>query len=189
MRSFIAIDLPVRIKDSLCRLQDEIRQSAARVSWVKPAAMHLTMKFLGEIDERQIEAIAAAIRDIALKKAGFDIKLDTLGAFPQLHAPRIIWVGVKQGGAQLENIAAELEEALDKLGIASEERRFHPHITIGRVRDDTKRKELSGRLLELKDKLLSAEAFRANKIGLFKSELTPQGPIYELLKETSFKTK
>ena len=188
MRTFIAIELPNEIKNSLSRLQEELKASQADVKWVKPENIHLTLKFLGEIDDKKLEKITKIIFDIAKEKNKFQIRISSLGTFPKIDFPRVIWVGVDIGDKETKGIAEELEEKIAKIGIPKEDRPFSSHITIGRTRSSLNRENL---VRDLKNKAeLSGEKleFYATSITLFQSTLTPHGPIYEALKETNLKT-
>ncbi len=208
MRTFIAIELPQEIKSSLAKLQEQLKQSNADVKWVEPQNIHLTLKFLGEIDEQKLDKITRIIKDTSIARDVFSIRISSLGAFPKINTstalsinperaqasrrvnfPRVLWVGIDQGDKETKEIAKTLEEKIQKLGIPKEDRPFSSHITIGRVRSP-KNKE---NLVQLLNKLagnLTAEGleFVATKITLFKSKLSPKGPTYEVLHEANLKT-
>jgi len=186
MRAFIAIGLPKEIKKSLADLQENLKTSGSDVKWVLPENIHLTLKFLGEIDDEEINQINPVLDDIAKDKKAFSISLSSLGAFPKISSPRVIWVGIKDGENQVQEIAQGLEQRLAKIGIPRETREFSTHITIGRVRSPLNRGKLTEALQGLKDSLTSENLFfPANRITLFKSTLTPSGPVYEAIKEAS----
>ncbi|MDD5653088.1 MAG: RNA 2',3'-cyclic phosphodiesterase [Candidatus Omnitrophica bacterium] len=182
MRTFIAIELPKEIKLELAKLQEYLKQSGADVKWVAPENIHLTLKFLGERDDKKIKEIELIAEEIAKNHAGFEISLSSLGTFPGTNYPRVVWIGITQGAEQTEKIAAELEERIAKIGIPKEERGFSAHITIGRVKSNLNKEKL---IQELSSTQLMAGKnlkFKAGQITLFKSTLTPRGPIYEILK-------
>ena len=191
MRTFIAIELPQKIIGTLSALQNQLKNTQADVKWVAPENIHLTLKFLGEVDEKKIEKIIQALEETAKDSQPFSIRLCALGAFPKINFPRVIWVGIDAGDEKTKNIAFVLEEKLQKLGIPKEKRPFSSHITIGRVRSGINREKLVKELDILQGKGLLQEnlEFLATKITLFKSTLTPKGPIYEILKEASFQIK
>jgi len=189
MRTFIAIELPQKIIGTLSALQNQLKNTQADVKWVAPENIHLTLKFLGEVDEKKIEKIIQALEETAKDNQPFSIRLCALGAFPKINFPRVIWVGIDAGDEETKNIAFVLEEKLQKLGIPKEKRPFSSHITIGRVRSGINREKLVKELDILQGKGLLQEnlEFLATKITLFKSTLTPKGPVYEILKEASLK--
>lgn len=188
MRVFIAIELPEEIKGFLSRIQLKLKSAQADVSWVKPHNIHLTLKFLGEIDEKTLNNVIAIIEDTAKDKSVFHIRLSCLGAFPRMSSPRVIWVGIDKGDEQVKTIAKELEEKLSNLGFSPEDRTFSSHFTLGRTKTAKNREILANGLAKLQNKFNEESLeFLANKITLFKSTLTPGGPIYEALKEISLK--
>ena len=189
MRTFIAIELPEEIKDALYHLQEKLKKSQADVKWVVPQNIHLTLKFLGEIKDGQFDEIASILEGVAEEKNTFTIRLSSIGAFPKINFPRVIWVGIDKGDNETEEIARMLQERLKQIGIPEEERPFSSHITVGRVRSALNKQRLAECLLDLqnKDGFLNQE-FQVEKITIFKSTLTPKGPIYEVLKEANLKT-
>lgn len=188
MRAFIAIEFPKEIKDFLSGLQEQLKKSGADVKWVEPENIHLTLKFLGEIDEKKIEKIIQILEDIARNKDSFFIRLSTLGAFPKVNFPRIIWAGIDKGEQETKQIAKILEEKIEKIGIPKENRAFSSHITLGRTRSTLNRQNLVESLNNLVHNFGGENLeFLVTKITLFKSTLIPKGPIYEALKEVSLK--
>ena len=179
MRAFIAIELPEEIKDILGRIQDDLKQSRADVKWVKPGNIHLTLKFLGEIGEDLVKNIGSSLTEIANNYSSFPLTLSCLGAFPKLKYPRVIWVGL-ENEQQVLKIAEEVEMDMVRIGLASESRPFNSHITLGRVRSGLNRRQLVEKLECLNKNFNSPKPeFRVTHLTLFKSTLTPTGPIYE----------
>lgn len=189
MRVFIAIELPDKIKDSLGNLQEQLKKAEADVKWVKPENIHLTLKFLGEVDDEKLKRISGAIEEAACENHSYKIRIHSLGAFPKIDYLRVLWVGVEEGDAETRKIAKTLEEKIMKIGIPKEERPFSSHITIGRIRSTLNRERLVEELKNLQENFGKENLeFCVSKITLFKSTLTPKGPIYEGLKNVSLKT-
>ncbi|MCM8795890.1 MAG: RNA 2',3'-cyclic phosphodiesterase [Candidatus Omnitrophica bacterium] len=189
MRTFIAIELPKEIKETLGLLQEELKKSGADVKWVSPSNIHLTLKFLGEIDAKKLNKLNEILENVALKQSPFSLGIKGIGVFPNLNSPRVIWVGVEKGDEETKRIAAILEEEIAKIGIPKERRPYSTHITLGRLRSGVNRMKLLEQLNYLKDKSEKINLeFTVKKITLLKSTLTPQGPIYEILKEANLKT-
>lgn len=188
MRAFIAIELPKEIKDHLSRIQAQLRTAGADVRWVDPKNIHLTLKFLGEIDDKKKSDIIEIIEDTAKNNNQFLARICCAGAFPKISFPRVLWVGIQEGDKETKEIALALEEKIDKLGIPREDRPFSSHITIGRIKSTSNREKLV-RELETIAANLNKESliFSINKITFFKSTLTPHGPVYEILKEATLK--
>lgn len=184
MRAFIAIELPENVKDFLVRIQNQLRNSGEDVKWVAPENIHLTLKFLGEIDEKKLDKIAFILEDIAKNINPFYVGIGSLGAFPKINIPRVIWVGIDKGDNQIKDIVRDLEEEIAKVGIPKEDRPYSCHITIGRIKSDLNRERLVQDLKTLAGNFGEGNIeFLSDSITLFKSTLTPRGPIYEALKK------
>jgi len=172
MRTFIALDISSEMKGELSRLEEELKKADADVKWVKVDNVHLTLKFLGNIEEPEIEQIKKTLDGISSQEKPFEISLFKLGAFPNLNYPRVIWVGIDKGCSEVEKIAGLLETD-----------RFSAHLTLGRVKSGKNK-------LALKEKLSSLEvqpkSCTVNNITLFQSTLTPKGPIYTSLYVSTF---
>lgn len=185
VRSFIAIELTKEFKDKLSKIQDELRKSNADVKWVEPENIHLTLRFLGNVEEKKLEDIKRILERVSEKHPRFSMELSGTGCFPKMSLPRVIWIGIEKGKEELSKIFLELEDELENIGFKREKRGFSAHITIGRVRTPLNRI----RLVEEIKKTSSLPKLNSpvNKITLFKSTLTPKGPIYEILHEVNLK--
>ena len=179
IRSFIAIDLPQETREKLAATQEKLKQSRAGVRWVKPAGIHLTLKFLGNISPAQVDEIAAAVTQLVRDEPPLRLCAAGLGGFPNPRKPRVIWVGLRGEIERLANIQAGLEKALETLGFARERRGFSPHLTIGRVRDRQRLQALIEAMSTLE--LPEFNSFDADEIILYKSDLRPTGAIYTKL--------
>lgn len=183
MRAFIALELAGEIKKELSRLEGELRNTGAGVKWVTPENIHLTLKFLGDIEEERTEGIKKSLDGISSEEKSFEVNLFKLGAFPALDNPRVVWVGIDKGCAEVEKIAKRIEEDLEKLGFPKEERPFSAHLTLGRIKSPKNKSVLTEKLLTLE---VLPKSCTVKSINLFKSTLTPEGPIYETLHEAKF---
>jgi 2'-5' RNA ligase len=189
MRAFVAIELPKEIRDSLSDIQEKLKTAQADVKWVRPQNIHLTLKFLGDINEEQLAKINLILDTLSKDKKNFSIRIASLGAFPKIDYPRVIWAGIDRGESQTQELAKALEERAEKIGIPKEDRKFSSHITIGRIRSNLRKDKLVAGLKELQGYFNETpQEFKVNKITLFKSTLTPRGPIYEILKEANLIT-
>ena len=179
IRSFIAIDIDdSTLINKIVALQDSLKGLGASIKFVEPQNIHLTLRFLGEITPFQVEQVKKILDTITFKP--FTIRLEKLGTFPSISRPRVLWIGVSQGGEIVCRIQREIESQLRKLGFRKEKEEFIPHITIGRVRGGNLER-LRKRILELQDTLIGD--FEVKFIRLKKSTLTPRGPIYTTLYE------
>lgn len=185
MRTFIAVNLTDDIRQALSRTQEALKEKGADVSWVKPENLHITLKFLGEVEETRLQELRETIASSLRGTTPFRLTLEGLGVFPNLRAPRVVWAGAKEGAAELAALQARIEEGLCRIGFPREERLFIPHLTLGRVRS------LRGReaLVEGISKATSA-AFGEmvlESVELMKSQLHPSGSTYTVLESFSLK--
>jgi 2'-5' RNA ligase len=185
MRTFIAIELSPEIKDELADIQAQLKTSNADVKWVKPQAMHLTLKFLGNITQEKIEEVKKALDTISPNHKPFEISLFQIGGFPKLEYPRVIWVGIDKGCSRAEAIAKDVVEGLSNIGFEKEKRPFTAHLTLGRVKSPKGRNELVSKMKALDFK--PSASCTIDKITLFQSTLTPQGSIYTPLYEAKLR--
>jgi len=179
IRSFIAIELGDKEKRSLELIQNKLKRELTAVRWVKPHTIHLTLKFLGYIEESQIARIKEIIDTAAKNCRSFQMRLSGIGAFPNARNPRVIWIGVCEESGILKILTEELDRLLAGIGIEPEDRAFSPHLTLGRVKERGGRDIFSDVLTLFKAE--EAGEMRVDKISLMRSDLTPQGPIYSTL--------
>ena len=182
MRIFIAIELPSEIKSALAALQTELRRAGADVSWTKPENLHLTLNFLGEVDEKRIVEVEQACVSSAAEFQPFTLILNDTGVFPNARQPRVLWAGLSGEVENVVEIHRRLDERLALIGFKREEKRFHPHLTIGRLKSNKKIREL----LALADEhRLPALSFVVAEIVMMKSELHPAGAEYTPMAKVS----
>lgn len=184
IRAFIALEISDEARGEVARLEKELKISGADVKWVMPESMHLTLKFLGNIPEEKIPVLSRRLDEITSVNAPFEATLHDLGVFPKWDHPRVVWVGLFEGADRVTAIAAQVEEAMAGEGFAKEERKFSPHITIGRVRT-TKNKDKLKRIAE--GIAVKPVTSRISGIILFRSELSSAGSVYTPLHVAEFK--
>jgi len=167
----------MEIKTELSRLQDSLKRQGASVSWTRSDGIHLTLKFLGDVDQAVIPKIIEALSTAAGSVSPFAVVAEGVGCFPNARRPRVLWVGLN-GGAPLVTIQDAVEKTTEPLGFPREQRAFHPHLTLGRVR----RPEGIERVVrELERQGFPRQEFRAHELRLMKSELQPGGAVYSQL--------
>ena len=181
MRAFIAIELSEEIRADLARIQSHLKYSGADVKWIETGNIHLTLKFLGDIAEENCEKIKSILDEIGRSIKPFEISIKDIGAFPNINYPRVIWVGLDKGVNESKIFAEKINEEVLKIGFQKEPRPFAPHLTIGRVRSPKNKDALKDKILTLQLKAYTLQLIRS--IVLFKSTLTPKGPIYTKLHE------
>ena len=186
LRCFIAIELTPPIKDYIKHIQNDLKQSGADVKWVEPQNAHLTLKFLGDVDLKEIGKIQEAIQEIAQGTIPIQTQLTQLGVFPKPSYPRVIWLGLEDKEKRIEELADKIEKAVRKFGIKKEARPFTAHITLGRIKSF---KNLKALMQSMKNyPSIEPRPQTIQEIILFKSTPTSTGPIYTplVLCETNF---
>jgi 2'-5' RNA ligase len=186
MRTFIAIDLSDENKTTVAKLQDELKKTQADVKWVEPENIHLTLKFLGEVTDEYVGKVKDALDRVAAGLKPFELSLSGIGAFPKLDYPRVIWAGVEKGKEETEGIAKKVEDELEKIGFAREERPFAAHLTIGRVRSGKNKEALKVKLSELNRPDKPGNPQPVSQLILYQSKLSPKGPTYTPLHKSDF---
>jgi 2'-5' RNA ligase len=186
VRTFVAVEIPVEVKELAGKLIAELRDSPAKVKWVGPEAMHWTLKFLGDVDMLETPNICDAVARAVEPLAPFDVEARGAGAFPDVRRPRTVWVGMGQGSDEMIQLHDRIETELSKLGYRPEGRRFRPHLTIGRVRSSPQGTSELGRLIEQHANFESGLS-TVYEVVVFSSELGPDGPTHEPLGHAELK--
>jgi len=177
MRLFIAIDLPTQIRKALGDIQHDLRPLTDSARWVAPESIHITLKFLGEVPEKQLEDIDTALTGLSWKP--FNITVHGVGFFPGNRSPRVFWAGME--APTMKGLAEELDSRMERLGFEKEKRAFRPHITLARARDTRIDSALVTGASQYQEHDFGA--FTADRVFLIKSTLKPSGAVYEKLKE------
>ena len=186
IRAFVAVDLEPQTVQKIAEAIVQLRPRIPGIRWLPPANFHLTLKFIGDIDEAKVEPIAAALERDLCPFSCFTINAKGLGVFPDLKRPRILWVGLV--GGELNALASRVEKALVPFGVSAERRAFTPHLTVGRWR------QFNGSHKELGDEIgnWSGRDFGRSNVGeviLFQSVLKPEGAVYRPLKTVALTRK
>lgn len=181
VRCFVAIECgdPEVIK-GIRYVQGVLESTGANVKQVEPENIHLTLKFLGEIEQHRVDEVAEIVK--GLRFDAFRFKVEEVGVFPSLNCPATIWAGITEGISDLAMVFEELDKKLSKLDFERERRRFQPHLTICRVRSGKNKDVLAEELLRLKDHVFGEVS--VDRVSLKKSVLTQRGPIYTTLVES-----
>lgn len=175
LRLFAAFDTPPPVKELAVQAIERLRSAEADVSWERAGKFHCTLKFLGSVEPGSVESISTSLRASAGRFPPFSVRYAGFGSFPNRHAPRILWLGIHNDDGILPDLHRGLETALEVLGFLREERAFHPHLTLGRVRSP--RKTL--KLIEILESLtLSSGVYPVREVKLMKSEPGPTGSHY-----------
>ena len=183
IRCFVALNLPSELKGHLAELERQLKEARADVSWVKPENVHLTLKFLGGVEEARLPSVKQAIQEGLAGQGPLDLFLSGLGVFPNPRSPRVIWVGIEGERERLAQLQARLDQALGRLGFSREARPFSPHFTLGRMRS----RQGASSLMDLLGRLGGGELgnLKTQSIELMRSQLHPAGAIYTTLESFS----
>ena len=172
MRLFVAVDVPEALKHAIeSDVVGGLRDVVAGARWTRPEGRHLTLKFLGNVDDERFEEIALAIRSVGGRHPAFSAAFSELGGFPSIRRPRVLWVGIGEGGEPMASLAVDLESALEPLGFEPEGRPFHGHFTLARFPRP--------RIIESLPTVAIPDArFEVDEFVLFRSQLHPKGARY-----------
>ncbi len=178
-RLFVAVRIAPDVADRICRAQTDLEPLLSGIRWIKRESLHLTLKFLGHVDDGRIDDIQAAVQAAVARLPRFNVSCRGLGAFPDIRRPRVFWAGL-DGGA-LPALADATEAALEPLGFPREQRSFKPHLTIGRWREGARGGDALRRVVdEWRDRDFGA--FAVDDAVLFQSTLKRDGAVYTALK-------
>ena len=183
MRTFIAVEIDEAVRRRAAQLSRALASALERggdrrtVAWVAPQNLHLTLRFLGEIDAAAVEAVKGRLA-APLETPAFDVGLSGLGTFPPAGPPRVVWLAVSGGAKGLSDVSVEVDSRLAGLGLPKEERGFHAHLTLGRVK-----RPVGSRLSEAIAAAGAADAGRClvDHVTLFESRLAPSGATYSVI--------
>jgi RNA 2',3'-cyclic 3'-phosphodiesterase len=174
----VAVLLPDALRARIDEAAAALRRRGGAVSWVRVENFHVTLRFLGAIDEATVGGVREALAEAAGGVAPFRLALGGFGGFPSARAPRVIWVGATAGAEPLVALHARMEAALGRRGIPPEGRAFHPHVTLGRAREPRGAVELAELLDGAPEPLGEIEV---DAVHLMRSELSPSGSRYSVL--------
>jgi 2'-5' RNA ligase len=177
-RGFIAIDITAT--PQILTFENEIIKTGADVKLVEPKNIHITLKFLGDTEEKMIDAIERSMKESVKAIKPFSVILRGTGVFPNKNYVKVLWIGIIDNG-QIEPIVHTIDTSLTALGFKKEARGFSPHLTVGRLKTARNKEKLLATIEHYHDEEFTIQ--EVNAIVLKKSELTPQGPIYTTLRE------
>ncbi|MCF7877073.1 MAG: RNA 2',3'-cyclic phosphodiesterase [Candidatus Omnitrophica bacterium] len=181
MRAFIGLDLTNQTKAKIKEVTDNLEGLPVKAKWVNNKNLHITLKFLGNINQEQLDIIKKIIADISCQHNSFELHLKNFGFFPNSRKPRIFFVSFYPE-KRLESLVESLRKKLNQAGF-KEDKKFRPHITLARIKSLKNINQLTEKINQLK----AESKFKINKISLFESTLTQKGPIYQEIFKTNLK--
>ncbi len=186
LRTFIAIDLSAELRANLGGLQDRLRGElgSRSVRWVQPQGIHLTLKFLGDTPQVQLDEIQRALARAAAAVEPFTILAEGVGCFPNVRQPRVVWVGLQEATGSLLRLRTAVENEVAPLGFPTEKRAFQPHLTLGRVQRDASPGEVR-RVGQVVAATATGQLgpMAVSAVSHIKSDLRPTGAVYTTLLE------
>ncbi len=196
IRAFLAVELSQELRAELATVQQELKHRIEpemkrdiRISWAQPASIHLTIKFLGDMDEQAIGPLLAAVEQAIGRQIPVNVPLERLGAFPRPQSPRVLWVGPSENwerGAEAKRVAeihGAIEQACEGLSFLRETRPFSPHLTLARIKVGERQVGVALAKSGVLDRPLSLGSLGVESVVLMKSELKPTGSVYTKLWE------
>lgn len=184
MRAFIACEFPKTIISAIGKIQENLRSYRLKVRWIRPENIHLTLKFLGNIERAVVQSIAGTISESVKGCGPISISAKGIGVFPSLKRPRVLWAGLAGATDALGQLHRNLEGNMERIGFPKENRHFKGHLTLGRFRGKADPKQLLDAMEAFEG--FQTEPFVIDHLILFKSELFPAGPTYSKVIQVIF---
>jgi len=194
IRAFLAVELSQGLRSELATVQQELTHRLEpemkrdrRIRWAQPASMHLTIKFLGDMDEQVVDPLQVAVKQAIESRLAVTVPLERLGAFPRPQSPRVLWVGPSENwerGVEAERVAeihGAIEQACERLGFLRETKPFSPHLTLARIKVGERQVGVALARSGVLDRPLSLGSLAVESVVLMKSELKPTGSVYTKL--------
>lgn len=180
IRTFIAIDTSPAVRRRAAELQNKLRESNVDANWTEPENMHVTLQFLGDVDDPLIPEVCQRVASAAAPFAPFLVEFSKAGAFPSLDRPRTVWIGVDQGSQELVDLQLAIQESLVEMRFPRERRTYRPHLTLARVRKTGGgQKRLSELIAHYRD--FKAESCDVPEVLIIASNLDRSGPTYQIM--------
>lgn len=177
MRLFVAVNFPDELKETIVEATGPLREEDLPLRWTDPGQLHMTLKFLGDVQADEVERAREVLEEVAAGYSPFEVGFEGVGAFPTLRSPRVVWVGV-EAVLELRSAKHDLEHGYASMGIDRETRAFRPHVTVARADGDARASAF--RPLESLAREIEVDAsHRIEGLDLMRSRLRQDGPEYE----------
>ncbi len=181
IRTFIAIDVPEKIKEQIFEVEKELIKSCNEgVKWEEKEKFHITLKFLGDVNENAIDSIYDVLSENLTGFGKFSVIYKGVGCFPDLKRPRVIWIGCEDPSGKLFELQKIVEEKMSELGFEKEDKEYHPHVTLGRVKNP---RNISNLIKKIESINFESEAGEVTEVLIMKSDLKPSGSVYTVLRK------
>ncbi len=181
----MAIEISEGSRESLRLLGERLRSSGVKASWVRPENLHITLRFLGDVESEALSVLGNALEEAYIGVEAFSLRVAGVGAFPNARRARVVWAGVTGAEGPLESVHRISEMGARGIGLAADEKAFSPHVTLGRIRDPRAGAALAGFLDGEKD--FDGGEFEVGNVSLFSSTLTPKGAVHNREREFPFR--
>lgn len=175
IRCFIAVEIPKRIQTLILDIQRTLQNKISDATWTKSGNHHLTLKFLGDVEQHQITRIKDVLSIVATKSVKFSIEIGGLGVFPNWKRPRVLWIGLKKGNHKIRTLSTSINKGMEDIHYPIDTR-FHPHLTLARFKKQVNIP--NNPVLFNEFETLTNSEFMIDEFALVKSELHPKGAIY-----------
>ena len=200
IRAFLAVELSQKLRAEVALVQQELKGKTEpdmnrnrHISWVQPAKIHFTIKFLGHMDEQLLDPLLGVVEQAIGSQPSVNVPLERLGAFPRPHSPRVLWVGPSEHwergteAKRMVEIRGAIEQACESLGFLREAKPFSPHLTLARIKTGGRHIGVALATSGVLDQLLSVGSLAVESVVLIKSDLKPTGSVYTRLWEARLK--
>ena len=181
IRAFLAIRVPAEVQASLANLQEKLRSHLPALNWVRPEHIHVTLKFFGSIPSARVDQIHEVIRDGGIQIAPFRLNVESIGVFPHLRSPKVLWAGLTGEVNKLLGLHDQVLVLLEPLGFPIEEKPFYPHVTLARIKSNWSKVGTALKDTGFLDAQEIVSDWVVDRVVLYKSELTPSGAHYTSL--------
>ena len=188
IRAFIAVDISDEVIGEIMNAVNALKKNHNYIRWVKEGGIHLTLKFLGEIDTRRVDAICDALSSVGSEFGAISLAAGQPGAFPNEKRPKVIWLGLEDEAGAISELQKRVEKSCAALGFPDEKKLFKPHLTLGRVkRGKVRWHEMDISVIMSSLGKVKTPPFEVGAFHLYRSELKPGGAIYTKLKSFPFR--
>lgn len=181
IRAFLAIRFPPEVQQSLAKLQEGLRPLLPQLNWVRQENIHVTLKFFGYIPLAMVDQLHEALREVGPQITSFSLNIQGIGVFPHLRSPRVLWAGLTGSVDRLIDLHDQIQLLLEPFGFPIEEKPFHPHVTLARIKSHWREVGTALKAGGYLDSRAVVSKLSIDRLVLYRSELSSSGPCYEAL--------